>query len=75
MTSLATNGSKVKNFLEPAIFCHLAVLMQNKKDPRISLIKSRFSLFGTKLARNQQENYPIFVLVFRTKNARKVSKS
>ena len=56
MTSLATNGSKVKNFLEPAIFCHLAVLMQNKKDPRISLIKSRFSLFGTKLARNQQEN-------------------
>ena len=42
----------VKNFLEPAMFCHLAVLiylcgedkvkdpryMQKKKDPRISLV-------------------------------------
>jgi len=28
------------------------------------IIKSSFSLFGTKLARNQQENYPTFMMIF-----------
>ena len=41
------------------------------------IIQSSFSLFGTKLARKQQENYPIFFMIFLvlsilwTKNARK----
>ena len=28
------------------------------------IIKSSFSLFVTKLARNQQENYPKFLMIF-----------
>jgi hypothetical protein len=28
------------------------------------IIKRSFSLLGTKLARNQQENYPIFMMIF-----------
>ena len=58
-------GSPLKNFLEPAMFCHLAVLihlcgevgkvkdpryMQNKKDPRISLTETRFGIGGQKFA-------------------------
>jgi hypothetical protein len=45
------------------------------------IIKSSFSLFGKKLAENQQENYPLFLMIFScfsilwTKNARKISKS
>ena len=41
------------------------------------IIQSSFSLFGTKLARKQQKNYPIFFMIFLvlsilwTKNARK----
>jgi len=29
------------------------------------IIQSSFSLFGAKLARNQQANYPTFLMIFR----------